>query len=230
MYISEVICAATGRCPPPSLVVVVLRPGRRLLRPQRPGRPGPGSRPVQGLHRRAERHRDELRRRGRVGPAGLQRHHRHAADARSAFELHGSAQLRADARAAGRPLLRPRHHHQRRSTATSPSSPSSRARPRYQKGLRRGDVIAKIEGEDTKGWTSEQAVRQAARAEGHVRQHLASGARGYDELIDLARHARRDPHPDRARRVHARRARPATSSCRTSARTPTRSSGARCAT
>ena len=30
--------------------------------------------------------------------------------------------------------------------------------PAYQKGLRRGDVIAQIEGEDTKGWTSEQAV------------------------------------------------------------------------
>src|SRR5687767_8667352 len=32
--------------------------------------------------------------------------------------------------------------------------------PAYQKGLRRGDVIARIVGEDTKGWTSDQAVRQ----------------------------------------------------------------------
>ena len=32
--------------------------------------------------------------------------------------------------------------------------------PAYQKGLRRGDVIARIEGQDTKGWTSDQAVRQ----------------------------------------------------------------------
>src|SRR5262245_18810426 len=32
--------------------------------------------------------------------------------------------------------------------------------PAYQKGLRRGDVIATIEGEDTKGWTTEQAVRK----------------------------------------------------------------------
>src|SRR5688572_815447 len=31
--------------------------------------------------------------------------------------------------------------------------------PAYQKGLRRGDVIARIEGQDTKGWTSDQAVR-----------------------------------------------------------------------
>src|ERR671918_3185720 len=32
--------------------------------------------------------------------------------------------------------------------------------PAYQKGLRRGDIIAKIAGEDTKGWTSDQAVRK----------------------------------------------------------------------
>src|SRR6187549_1383597 len=31
--------------------------------------------------------------------------------------------------------------------------------PAYQKGLRRGDVIGKIEGEETKGWTSDDAVR-----------------------------------------------------------------------
>ncbi len=30
--------------------------------------------------------------------------------------------------------------------------------PAYRKGIRRGDVIAKINGEDAKGWTSEQAV------------------------------------------------------------------------
>ena len=32
------------------------------------------------------------------------------------------------------------------------------ASPAYQKGMRRGDIIAQIEGEATKGWTSEQAV------------------------------------------------------------------------
>ena len=31
--------------------------------------------------------------------------------------------------------------------------------PAYKKGIRRGDVIARIGGEDAKGWTSEQAVR-----------------------------------------------------------------------
>jgi carboxyl-terminal processing protease len=52
--------------------------------------------------------------------------------------------------------------------------------PAHQKGLRRGDVIAKIEGEDAKGWTSEQAVSR------------------------LRGHARRGPHPDGARGGHAR--------------------------
>ena len=83
----------------------------RVLRPERAGRPGPDSRAVQGVYGRAECGRDEFRRRSRVGPARLRRHHRDAPDARSALELHGSAQLRADARAAGRPLLRPRHLH-----------------------------------------------------------------------------------------------------------------------
>src|SRR6188768_1008934 len=32
--------------------------------------------------------------------------------------------------------------------------------PAYQKGVRRGDVIAKIEGADTKGWTSDKAVQR----------------------------------------------------------------------
>jgi carboxyl-terminal processing protease len=32
--------------------------------------------------------------------------------------------------------------------------------PAYQRGVRRGDIIAKIEGETTKGWTSDQAVRR----------------------------------------------------------------------
>ena len=46
------------------------------------------------------------------------------------------------------------------STATSPSFNVFEGSPAYQRGLRRGDVIAKIEGEDTKGWTTEQAVRR----------------------------------------------------------------------
>ena len=57
--------------------------------------------------------------------------------------------------------------------------------PAYQKGLRRGDVIAKIEGADAKGWTSEQAV---AKLRGPKQSSVNISIRrpGYDGLIDLA--------------------------------------------
>ena len=57
--------------------------------------------------------------------------------------------------------------------------------PAHQKGLRRGDVIAKIEGEDAKGWTSEQAV---SRLRGPKQSSVKISIRrtGYDGLIDLS--------------------------------------------
>jgi carboxyl-terminal processing protease len=57
--------------------------------------------------------------------------------------------------------------------------------PAHQKGLRRGDVIAKIEGEDAKGWTSEQAVsRLRGPKQSSVKVSIRRG--GYDGLLDLA--------------------------------------------
>jgi len=57
--------------------------------------------------------------------------------------------------------------------------------PAYQKGLRRGDIIAKIEGEETKGWTSDDAVRKLRGPKGTpVRISLKRSS--YDQLIDLA--------------------------------------------
>ena len=58
------------------------------------------------------------------------------------------------------------------------------ASPAYQKGVRRGDVIAQIEGQDTKGWTSEQAV---AKLRGQKGTFVAVGLKrsGYDKLIPL---------------------------------------------
>jgi carboxyl-terminal processing protease len=56
--------------------------------------------------------------------------------------------------------------------------------PAYQKGLRRGDVIARIEGQDTKGWTSDQAVRQLRGPRG-TPVKVAIKRAGYDGLIDL---------------------------------------------
>jgi len=57
--------------------------------------------------------------------------------------------------------------------------------PAHQKGLRRGDVIARIEGADAKGWTSEQAV---AKLRGPKQSSVNISIRrpGYDGLIDMA--------------------------------------------
>jgi carboxyl-terminal processing protease len=56
--------------------------------------------------------------------------------------------------------------------------------PAYQKGVRRGDVIAQIEGKDTKGWTSDEAVRQLRGPRG-TPVHVAIKRAGYDKLIEL---------------------------------------------
>ena len=56
--------------------------------------------------------------------------------------------------------------------------------PAYQKGLRRGDVIARIIGEDTKGWTSDAAVKKLRGAKGTPVQ-ISIRRSGFDKLIDL---------------------------------------------
>src|SRR4029077_958640 len=56
--------------------------------------------------------------------------------------------------------------------------------PAYQKGLRRGDIIAKIEGQDTKGWTTEQAVRKLKGPKGTT-VAIALRRSGYENLIPL---------------------------------------------
>jgi len=56
--------------------------------------------------------------------------------------------------------------------------------PAYKKGIRRGDVIAKINGEDAKGWTSEQAVLKLRGPRG-TPVHVSIRRTGYDTLIDV---------------------------------------------
>jgi len=56
--------------------------------------------------------------------------------------------------------------------------------PAYRKGLRRGDVIARIEGQDAHGWTSDQAVR-ALRGEKGTTVHISIRRAGYPGLIEL---------------------------------------------
>src|SRR5437870_2358055 len=57
--------------------------------------------------------------------------------------------------------------------------------PAYQKGLRRGDVIAQIEGQDTKGWTSDQAVKVLRGPRG-TPVRISIKRAGYDKAIDLS--------------------------------------------
>jgi carboxyl-terminal processing protease len=56
--------------------------------------------------------------------------------------------------------------------------------PAYKKGIRQGDVIAKINGEDAKGWTSDQAVSKLRGPRGTpVRVSIKRA--GYDQLIEV---------------------------------------------
>jgi carboxyl-terminal processing protease len=56
--------------------------------------------------------------------------------------------------------------------------------PAYKKGLRRGDIIARIEGQDAKGWTQDQAVRKLRGPKGTT-VNIGIRRRGYEGLLDL---------------------------------------------
>jgi carboxyl-terminal processing protease len=57
--------------------------------------------------------------------------------------------------------------------------------PAHQKGLRRGDVIARIEGESTRGWTTEQAVKRLKGPKGTT-VGIEIRRAGYDALLPLS--------------------------------------------
>jgi carboxyl-terminal processing protease len=57
--------------------------------------------------------------------------------------------------------------------------------PAYKKGIRRGDIIARIEGQDTKGWTSDQAVRKLRGPKG-TSVNISIKRSGFDGLIDMS--------------------------------------------
>jgi carboxyl-terminal processing protease len=56
--------------------------------------------------------------------------------------------------------------------------------PAYKQGIRRGDVIAIIEGEDAKGWTSDQAVRKLRGPKGTTVK-LGLKRVGFEQVIQL---------------------------------------------
>ena len=76
--------------------------------------------------------------------------------------------------------------------------------PAYKKGIRRGDVIARITGEDAKGWTTDQAMAKLRGPKG-TNVEIEIKRRGYEQLIPIRAHARRGLHPDRHVVFHDRR-------------------------
>jgi hypothetical protein len=56
--------------------------------------------------------------------------------------------------------------------------------PAYKQGVRQGDVIAKIAGEATKGWNTDQAMKKLRGARGTPVQ-IALKRRGYTDVIDV---------------------------------------------
>jgi carboxyl-terminal processing protease len=56
--------------------------------------------------------------------------------------------------------------------------------PAYKQGLRRGDIIARVNGEDAKGWTSDNAVKHLKGPKGTT-VAISLRRRGYEGLIDM---------------------------------------------
>ena len=56
--------------------------------------------------------------------------------------------------------------------------------PAYKKGIRRGDVLAKVSGEDAKGWTVDQAMHKLRGPKG-TPVEVGVKRRGYEQLIPM---------------------------------------------
>jgi carboxyl-terminal processing protease len=54
--------------------------------------------------------------------------------------------------------------------------------PAYKKGIRRGDILARVETEDAKGWTVDQAQRKLRGPKGTI-VHVDVKRRGYEQMI-----------------------------------------------
>jgi carboxyl-terminal processing protease len=57
--------------------------------------------------------------------------------------------------------------------------------PAYKQGIRRGDVIARIDGEDAKGWTTEQAMRKLRGGRGTV-VRVDIRRRGFEQPFQMS--------------------------------------------
>ena len=56
--------------------------------------------------------------------------------------------------------------------------------PAYKKGIRRGDILSKVAGEDAKGWTVDQAMHKLRGPKG-TNVDVGVKRRGYEQLIPI---------------------------------------------
>jgi carboxyl-terminal processing protease len=56
--------------------------------------------------------------------------------------------------------------------------------PAYRAGIRRGDIIARVKGEDAKNWTTEQTARQLKGPKG-TKVNISIRRPGYEKLIEM---------------------------------------------
>ena len=56
--------------------------------------------------------------------------------------------------------------------------------PAYRAGIRRGDIIARVKGQDAKGWTTEQTAKELKGPKG-TKVAISIRRPGYDKLIDM---------------------------------------------
>ena len=104
-----------------------------------------------------------------------------------------------------------------RSTATSRWSRPFEGTPAHRLGIRAGDVISRIEDEDARGMSIDDAVKRLRGPKGTPVQHH-DRAPGLRRAARVHGDPRRDPAALGALLLHGRRRRWATSACRTSTR------------
>ena len=99
--------------------------------------------------------------------------------------------------------------------------------PAFRRGIRRGDIIAKIAGESAKGWTSDKAVSKLKGPKG-TSVNISIKRRGFDELIELTVERDEVNIPSDPGRVHDRRAHRLHPAARLLRESPIATSAARC--
>ena len=151
---------------------------------------GRGLAAVPDLHVGARRDRTRIRRGAAVRSPRLRRDRRHAEDSSIRIRASSIRAAIASCVSGSRAATTGSASRFSRSTATSPSCRCSRIRPRIKKGLRRGDVIARIKSDNRPIDKEDEATGLAGRqgldvrpggdaaegAEGHDGRHLASSA------------------------------------------------------